>query len=283
MLTITFLGTGAAEGIPNAFCRCRNCEGARRAGGPSLRKRSSAVVGDDLLIDLGPDIMVAAQVHGCPLTQVRYCLQTHPHSDHLDLSHLLSRSPAYGVPDAPRLELYASQETLHRAAETFIRDLSGMPLLSRETEAELNCAFHAVRPLEPFTAGPYQVTAFLANHAPGLGALCYAVEREGRSLFYGTDTARFSEATLAALRERRFDLMVLDHCYGPAESGDDHLGARDVAEYVWQFRAERILAPGGRMFATHIAHAGNPPHPELSAFAREHGYEVACDGLVLTA
>ncbi len=138
MLTITFLGTGAAEGIPNAFCRCVNCEAARRASGPSVRKRSAALVGDDLLVDLGPDIMTAAQAHGCPLTEVRYCLQTHPHSDHLDLSHLLNRSPAYGVPDAPRLEFYASEETLGRAAEMFVF-LSGMPLLGRDTEPALNC------------------------------------------------------------------------------------------------------------------------------------------------
>ncbi len=281
MLTLTLLGTGAADGIPNAFCRCPNCEGARRSGGPSLRMRSAALLGDDLLIDLGPDIMTAAQAHGVRLTEVRFCLQTHPHSDHLDLSHLLNRSPEYGVPAAPRLEFHASAETLGRAAEMFVY-LSGMPLLSHETEAALNCTFHAVRPFETFAAGPYRVTPVPANHAPGLGALCYIIEREGRALFYGTDTARFSEATLAALRERRFGLMVLDHCYGPAESGDDHLGARDVAEYVRRFRAEGTLAPDGRVFATHIAHAGNPPHLELAAFGRAHGYEVAYDGLVLT-
>ncbi len=46
--------------------------------------------------------------------------------------------------------------------------------------------------------------------------------------------------------------------------------------------AEGILSPAGRVFATHIAHAGNPPHGELAACAREHGYEVGYDGLVLT-
>src|SRR6202043_1858462 len=59
-------------------------------------------------IDLGPDIMSASQMHGCSLDEVRYCLQTHPHADHLDLSHLLSRSPAYGVVGAPVLDFYAS-------------------------------------------------------------------------------------------------------------------------------------------------------------------------------
>jgi phosphoribosyl 1,2-cyclic phosphodiesterase len=62
---------------------------------------SAALINNDLLIDLGPDIMAASHIHGCALDDVRYCLQTHPHADHLDLSHLLSRSPGYGVVGAP--------------------------------------------------------------------------------------------------------------------------------------------------------------------------------------
>jgi phosphoribosyl 1,2-cyclic phosphate phosphodiesterase len=102
-MIITFLGTAAANAFPEAFCRCRNCAQARNLGGPSLRKRSAALINDDLLIDLGPDIMTASQMHGCSLGNVHYCLQTHPHADHLDSSHLLSRSPDYGVVGAPVL------------------------------------------------------------------------------------------------------------------------------------------------------------------------------------
>ena len=54
--------------------------------------------------------MSASQIHNIDLTQVRFCLQTHPHADHLDLSHLLSRSPEYGVLNAPLLNFYASSE-----------------------------------------------------------------------------------------------------------------------------------------------------------------------------
>lgn len=75
-MKITFLGSGAANAFPEAFCKCSNCDRARQLGGPSLRKRSAALVNTDLLLDLGPDIMAAAQIHGCPLTTVRYCLQT---------------------------------------------------------------------------------------------------------------------------------------------------------------------------------------------------------------
>ena len=68
---ITFLGTAAANAFPEAFCSCRNCTQARTAGGRSLRKRSAALINDDLLIDLGPDIMASSQIHSRPLHQVR--------------------------------------------------------------------------------------------------------------------------------------------------------------------------------------------------------------------
>lgn len=42
-----------------------------------------------------------------------------------------------------------------------------------------------------------------------------------------------------------------------------------------------ILGPTGRAFATHISHPDNPVHPQLAAFAAEHGYEVAYDGLAV--
>src|SRR5438874_4266529 len=188
-MIITFLGTAAANAFPEAFCKCQNCAQARMLGGPSLRKRSAALVNDDLLIDLGPDIMAASHMHSCSLDNVQYCLQTHPHTDHLDLSHLLSRSPEYGVVGAPVLNVYASHETSERAAETFERNLAGYSLLSSEAEKRLNFKIHEVQPLEPFMVGPYSVMAFPANHAPGMGAMLYSIEANGRAIFYGTDTA----------------------------------------------------------------------------------------------
>jgi len=283
-MILTFLGTAAANAFPEAFCKCRNCAQARTLGGPSLRKRSAALINNDLLIDLGPDIMAASHMHSCSLDDVRYCLQTHPHADHLDLSHLLSRSPAYGVVGAPVLDFYASRETLERAAETFERDLARYSLLSAEAEKYLNFKIHQVQPLEPFMVGPYSVVAFPANHAPGMGAMLYSIEANGRAIFYGTDTAALLEETWQAFRQHkmRFDAVILDHTYGPEQSGGDHLSAHQVIEHADRMRSEGVLGSRGRVFATHIAHEGNPAHPELAAFAKKHGYEVAYDGLVLT-
>ena len=282
-MLLTFLGTSAANAFPEAFCKCNNCEQARLLGGPSLRKRSSLLINDDLLIDLGPDIMAASQFHGCSLTKVSYCLQTHPHADHLDLSHLLSRSPEYGVVGAPCLNFYASQETLQRAAQTFERDLAGDNLLSPDTQKYLNLKIHVIDPLRPFTFGNYRVTAFPANHAPSMGALLYAVESNGKSIFYGIDTATLFEQAWQAFHQykMKFDVVILDHTYGPEQPGSDHLSAHQVIEHARRMRNEGLLTPDARVFASHIAHEGNPAHPMLVEFAKQHGYEIAFDGLVL--
>jgi phosphoribosyl 1,2-cyclic phosphate phosphodiesterase len=280
---ITFLGTSAANAFPEAFCKCHNCVQARALGGKSLRRRSAVLINDDLLIDLGPDIMSASHSLGCPLTQVRYCLQTHAHADHLDPSHLLSRSPGYGVVGAPRLHFFASSATLQRAAQSLGQDTAPYSLLDAQAQADLNLAIHPVEPFETFAAGPYQVTSFPATHDPTVQPLLFAVEGGGRAVFYGTDTAELSDETWEGFHRLKmvFDLVILDHTYGVDEESSDHLCARDVARHVARMREEGLLAQGGRALATHIAHEGNPAYPELAEYAVRHGYEVAYDGLIV--
>ena len=282
-MLVTFLGTSAANAYPEAFCHCENCTRARALGGASLRRRSSVLIDDDLLIDLGPDIMTASQVHHCPLTQVRYCLQTHAHADHLDASHFLSRSPGYGVVGAPRLHFYASKATLQVTAKLLERDCAPGGFLSPEAGDRLNYEVREIEAFQSAAVGPYRVTAFPANHDPAVEPLLYAVQKSERSLFYGTDTATLPEDVWHGFHRHklRFDIAILDHTYGPDEQGNDHLSASQFVEHVARMREEGVLAKGARVLATHIAHEGNPVHPELASFAALHGYEVAHDGLVV--
>lgn len=282
-MNLTFLGTSAANAYPEAFCRCANCEQARALGGPSLRRRSAALVNDDLLIDLGPDIMTAAFTLGCSLAGVRYCLQTHSHADHLDTSHFLSRSPGFGVIGAPRLHFYASMGSLRVAARLLERDCAPFSLFDPEIGEQLNLEIHPIEALQSFSVGRYQVMAFPANHDPEVDPLLYAIQAEGRCIFYGLDTATLFEETWQAFHQfrLRFDLVILDHTYGPDQEGSDHLCAHDVIEHAARLRKEGLLGDQARIFASHIAHEGNPVHTELVDFAVQYGYEIAYDGLTI--
>jgi len=114
-------------------------------------------------------------------------------------------------------------------------------------------------------------------------SLLYALEGYGRSIFYGTDTGPLPEQTWQALRRQRprFDVVILDHTYGFGPGRGDHLNAAEFVEQVARLRAEGLLADGARILAHHIAHGGNPAHPELVALAAARGYEVAYDGLTV--
>ena len=282
-MKLTFLGTGAANAFPEAFCSCSNCQRARALGGSSLRKRSAALIDDELLIDIGPDIMSASNQHNQPLTQVRYCLQTHPHADHMDTSHFLSRSPGYGTKGAPRLHFYASKPTLQVAAKLLERDFAPASFFDPEIGDLLNLTLHPIEAFEPFQVGHFTVTPFPANHDPEMESLLYAVQDEALTLFYGTDTAALQEVVWDGFHQFKlcFDLVILDHTYGPEEDGGDHLSAHQLIQHADRMRREGLLAEHARILATHIAHEGNPPYPELSEFALQHGYEIAYDGLTL--
>lgn len=185
--------------------------------------------------------------------------------------------------NAPRLHFYASTATAQRAARNLEMDFAPASLLDPEVGERLNLEIHQIEALQSFTAGPYRVTAFPANHDPTVGPLLYAIEADGRSIFYGVDTAPLPEETWRAFGQHnlRFDVVILDHTYGIGEGASDHLNVRQFIEHVARMREEGLLAGDARVFAHHLAHDSNPVHPELAEIAAQYGYEVAYDGLTV--
>ena len=282
-MPLTFLGTGSADGYPSAFCRCDHCQRARLLGGPSLRKRAAALVNEDLLIDPGPDVAVSAAQHGRPLTGVCHCLQTHAHVDHFDPVLFLSRGSDWGFVGGPHLHYYASHASARRIAQLLERDFAPASFLDPAVGERLNLTVNIVEPLRPFVAASYRVTPFAANHDASVEPLLYAIEADGRTIFYGTDTAPLPEETWRGFHQHRlrFDLVILDHTYGDDPGQDDHLNATQFQAHIARMRDEGLLAPAARIFAHHLSHVGNPPHPEATSRARRRGYEIPYDGLTV--
>lgn len=276
-----FLGTAASEGYPNPFCGCANCRHAQELSGPNLRKRSSLLIDGELLLDLGPDVLAAAQMHDIALTQVRYCLQTHEHQDHLHPALFLARSPYCGVHGAPLLHFYCTPGALAIA----IREMDHLETLGLdEACARLNLAIHTIAPFQTFAAGPYQVSSVLAAHDPTTIPLLYIIKRDGHSLFYATDTGPLPKQTWAALQAwgGRFDAVIMDHTFGYGAPSAQHLNSEQFCDVTAKLREAGLLAEDARIYATHIAHHSNPIHAELVEHAAAHGYLVAYDGLTIT-
>lgn len=282
-MKITFLGTAAATSYPLAFCRCNFCNEARKRGGKDFRKRSSIIVNDDLLIDMGPDIMAASFMYGKSIADIRYHLQTHSHSDHFDPQVFTTRIPEYMGVNIPKLKVYASEKTLTKMSEMVRNEGYVNNFLEPKEQERMNLEVFPVKPFDVFKMGNYEVIAFPTRHDELVESFLYSITENNFTLFYGTDTDVLSEEIWKGFHEKslKFNVVVLDQTYGPDADNGGHLNANRLIQQVQRMKEERLLAEGVRILATHISHEGNPPHSELSDYAAKSGYEIAYDGLVI--
>ena len=276
-MEVTFLGTAAATACPMVFCSCPMCSAAWKHGGKDFRRRSSALVDDDMLIDLGPDVMTAAFDFGADLRKIRVLMQTHAHSDHFDAGHLITRWGDYAPEGLRPLDLAASPETIRRMSERLSLEEPGASLEKTEWLERLKLRVHPLRHGGSVVLSGRRVTAVESVHDSG--ALLFVVSDGESSFLYATDTLRLTDRAMDLLKRFRLDMVAIDHTYGPGVPGAGHLNAEQAAEEITRLRSEGILKPKGRAFATHISHEGMPPHGELSEYARARGYEIAWDGL----
>lgn len=282
-MKITFLGTGADTSYPLPFCHCEYCEYSRKHGGFNLRKRSSLLINDDLLIDLGPDVMSASFMHGVSIDQVQFLLQTHAHSDHFDAGHITTRIPEYVVEGINPLSIYASSGTLEKMSIMFHHLGYLSNLFDPNEQKRINCDVVILEPSTLMQVGDYLILPIASNHDPVEESLIYAIQQGEKAILYGTDTDRLSEYSLKVLAECGwvFDCVILDHTYGWDIDGGGHLNGNKFMELISFMRANNLLKEEAQILATHISHEGNPPHEEFNTIAVLHGYQAAYDGLIV--
>ncbi|MGQ9555369.1 MAG: MBL fold metallo-hydrolase [Anaerolineae bacterium] len=269
-LRLRFLGTGAAESYPAPFCRCHNCEGARRNGGRDIRRRSALLVNDDLLIDFGPDIFQSFQEFGLDATQVQTLCITHSHADHLAPDNIEYRRPEFVKETTlPWLTAYGAQDAL---------DLI-MAVIAPHLEAA-RVRLVPLRAGDNVENGGYSIRALPAVHAEGKHeCLLYLIERQGCRFLYGTDTGPLSALAWEELAAYPPDLAILDATMGTASSRF-HMGMEQVIATAEKLR--QIASPSAQVIAHHFSHQNNPCYEELLRIYGAHNIGVAYDGMVVT-
>lgn len=280
-MKLQFLGTGAATGMPLAFCNCDTCKKIRFLGGREIRRRAAALIDDQLLIDLGPDVPAFMGELGLDLGRVRYLLQTHAHADHFDAGHLVTRMAEYAVRDIAPLEAVGSPATLRAMADWVKTQEPDLALLSEDGQRALNLSLRPLCAGESLSLGAYEITALSSRHDDAQQALIFRICRAESALLYATDLLALGEAEWSILRQVPLDAAVLDMTYGAGFNAGGHLDAAQVYEIARRMRDEGVLKPSGRVLATHISHEGNGTHAEMCELARPFGVEIAWDGMVL--
>ncbi len=154
-------------------------------------------------------------------------------------------------------------------------------LYDKEEQKELKLKVFPLEHFQTLQVGSYEVTAFPSNHDDSCDSLIFAISQGKVSILYGTDTDTLPESFWENLREKtiKFDVVILDHTYGPNIDGEGHLNANKFIEHINRMDKNNFLKPNARVFATHISHEGNYNHEKFSEYAKKHNYEVAYDGL----
>ena len=277
-MRLRYLGTGAAEGMPALFCSCPVCLRSMEEGGKSLRMRSCSLLGDDVLIDLSPDIFAQKLRFSLRLDRVRAVVFTHAHPDHMDLYALETIGKAScsihpdTLPEEDVLHLYGSRYVKARFERIFAED--------HVLRSRFCC--HEVRPYEAFSVGGYTFHPLRANHRPieVEDCLIYAIEDGQSALLYANDTGRLDTQVDTYLHEKGIKLNLLSmDCARGLLPGDGHMGFAECQELMNRLKMKGIMQENARYILNHLSHMHNMTHREWEQFAAPYGVEVAYDGL----
>lgn len=282
-MKLRFLGTSAAGGYPNPHCRCENCVAARAAGGKSIRMMCSAIINDDLLIDLGPDLSGACMRFGIDLANVRWVLQTHSHGDHLLALHASARAATWAAKNAQPMEWFLNEAAIDAVVTGNSKSLAKMSMVIND-DAPANLRLTTINPWQELEFGPYRVLTIPANHTSAPNPLLFAIASNHLSMLYGSDTSALPDDVWPQVAERgwTFDVVVFDHNDGfVRDASRSHMGSGRVLAEFERMQSLGIANDETRLLGTHIAHHSAGTHDVESARAQALGYNIAYDGLTL--
>jgi phosphoribosyl 1,2-cyclic phosphate phosphodiesterase len=281
-MKVTFLGTAAATAMPLPFCNCEICKAAIKLKGKDIRKRSSIVINESMLIDLGPDSVNACYQYDIDLSGIKYIVQTHAHSDHFDAGHFITRHPEYATQNVNRITLVASEKTLH-AMNTMLKDEDeSADLFCPDFRENLKFSLITISHSETIYLDEYAITALESLHDINQQSLIYLITYKGKKILYGTDLLDISEEEFNLLSNKKLDILILDQTYGEGYNSGGHLDAGQLITIIDKLRQMNTVTDATLIYATHISHEGNHTHEKMQSLAKEHGYHIAYDGLTIT-
>jgi adenosylcobinamide kinase/adenosylcobinamide-phosphate guanylyltransferase len=268
-MRVRLLGTGSADGWPNAFCTCAACASAlaeRR-----LRAPTSALVDGRLLLDCGPETPRSALRCGETLAGVTHLLVSHDHPDHSSPMALLSRRWA------------------GRTEPLTVVGPASVIAAWRRWAGPGDADLVTVEPGDELSAAGFRVQVLEAAHqawAPRDAVLYDVMAPDGARLLYATDTGPLPSGTRQAVAGAAYDLVLLDATFGdragpgrPGRDGHrDHLDLTDLRDELAALRATGAVTPRTDVVAVHLSHHSPPDLPgRLSAV----GARVVDDGTLM--
>lgn len=275
-MKIKYLGTAAAEGVPGIFCDCENCKKTRELGGRNIRTRSQAIIDDTLLIDFPADTYMHFLNYNLPLTKIKTCIITHSHMDHLYPIEIEMRKDGFAHIDSGEpLTFYSAKSGYDMLAD----------IVKRYSISERDIKLVEIKPFTEFAAEGYKIMPIKAEHDEKSTPVVYAIEKDGKSIFYANDTSELCEESMNALRCRKtpFNVISLDcteACKDITYIG--HLNLKRCIAVREQFLHDEIADRNTVFVLNHFSHNGeNVVYDDFARIAGENGFLVSYDGMEL--
>lgn len=278
-MKLRFLGTAAATSMPLVFCNCEICKQARINKGKDFRKRASAVINNEMLIDLSPDLCSMANLYDIDLGKIKYLLQTHSHSDHFDGGHFITRWSEYATRNLTHLDIFCSNGTANDINHWVNEEEPTFDLFDKNWQKDMNYQLHILKHNDSIKYNNYEIRAINSLHDDRIESLVYIISSNNKKILYGTDLLEISLESWNILKEYKLDLVILDQTYGEGFNNGGHLDAGKVVNIINKMKKENIINENTLVYATHISHEGNNTHEKMEKEAIQNGYHIAYDGL----
>ena len=274
-MTLTYLGTAAAEGWPAVFCDCDACMKAKELGGKNIRTRSQTLIDTTLLVDLSPDTYFHCIRDNLQLSDIITLLVTHSHQDHFYPEELIMRGKPYAHnATKPLLTIYGNDKVYARFLEAM--------KLNDSSNLNSRIRFQIVKEFVPFyTQDGYKVIPVLAKHDRHERCLLYLIEKDGKRILYANDTGIFPPETWDFLKNIHLDLVSFDCTDGLDKDGLYHMGLPDVLECRDRLVSENCIDKATKIVLNHFSHNGRLLYEDLVSRTKDYGFTVAYDGMNL--
>lgn len=266
-MELLFLGTGAHDYSPRLNTDLADCFDR------DVRRSHAVLLDGHILIDCGDWILKELAIAGVQPSAITHVFVSHSHCDHFSAQHLCTLAQAAGHP----ISVYGNQDTIRLLKERS----AGLP----GSEA-LQAA--VVYPMTPVKFEDWSFTPLRSNHEtdePNECTLHYLVEKDGRSLFYGTDGAWLPTATGKYLYGRQLNCYLFDATCGDYDNDYrifEHNTIPMIRTMLKVMRPQNVFASDAQLVLTHLAPSLHKSHAETCAIAEKDGLKVAYDGLKLT-
>lgn len=268
-MELYFLGTGASDFGPRLWTDLAD------KYDKDVRRSNAVLIDGQLLIDCGDWILNELEISGTDVSGIRQVLVSHSHHDHFRPDHLCAMALKAGHP----LDIYANAAALDKL-KAQSEGLAGAELLVPHL-IEANEG-PAVLSFDDCT-----VTALRSNHqtdVPGEQTLHFLVEKDGKTVFYGTDGAWLPTATGKYLYGKKLDCYLFDATCAEHENEYrifEHNTLPMIRMMVSVMRTQSVFADDAKLVLVHLAPSLHKSHAETEVIAAKDGLLVAYDGMSL--